>query len=114
MNDNKHSIDCVKNKFHGPYFIFPWELKRLRCQICRNKQYVVRHHYQYFPEKILRVCTVCHNLIHNRDIENWKYKKWRPNAGSSWRFYGSGKGSLKKNKERRNYVSWRQHYLDNY
>ena len=98
--------------FHGPFFIFDWELKTLRCQICRsnfNGKYIVKHHYSYYPEKIIRVCKSCHNKIHGKVKGVWE--KWLPPSYDAISFYGFNDHFRGINKRKQELKKWKDENL---
>ena len=34
------------------------------CEHCHISEWAVKHHISYFPEKIIKLCKKCHNIIH--------------------------------------------------
>lgn len=47
------------------------------CQLCGTKEGQVRHHINYNPEKIIRICRSCHGKIHHKGFPNplWKERR---------------------------------------
>lgn len=65
----------------------------IECQACHKiidiGQVIVNHHVSYYPEKIVKVHSRCHGLIHKSKSP---YKELQPNPAQTRRWYKS-KGS---------------------
>ena len=106
----------MMNRFVGPFFIFPWELKKQYCQICKCGHWgqlkIVKHHYSYFPPKIIRICHSCHNKIHGK--VKGIYERWQPPAYDASKFYGKQQLNFKEINKRKQYLKkWKDSNLDN-
>jgi len=101
--------------FQGPFFIFPWELKKQYCQICKTGHYgkvrMFRHHYSYYPPKIIRVCFACHNKIHGKVKGIWE--RWLPPAYDAAKFYKKQSLDFNAINKRKQYLkAWKDENLN--
>ena len=47
------------------------------CEHCHISEWEVKHHIRYFPQKIIKLCKKCHNIIHkSKSPENDDLKKY--------------------------------------
>ncbi|MCH7940627.1 MAG: hypothetical protein IH842_01470 [Thaumarchaeota archaeon] len=63
-----------------------------KCWICRKEKPLIKHHIQYEPEIMLRICNVCHDDIHHASWgkENIGYEdKYEPSAYREFIWYTS-------------------------
>jgi hypothetical protein len=47
------------------------------CELCGIKDYQIKHHITYKPEKIIKVCRSCHGKIHHKEFPNSLWKERR-------------------------------------